>query len=72
VRATIRRWLGIVDPGRGTVTFLPDGLVILGFPQGISQQQSFDVREAWVQRDPAKPFVFPWPVDVVDKRMTWK
>jgi hypothetical protein len=56
---------------RGTLTFLPDGQVILGMPHGASEQMThgaFQALREHLAENTHKAFVFPFLVDVVDKR----
>ena len=60
------------NPNRGTLTFLRDGRVILGFPTHTTAARAFAVREgikAWAERpDHSLVTALPFPVDVTDLR----
>lgn len=57
---------------RGTLTFLADGIVVFGAPHGTTDADVFEVCESirlWQKNgQKGRIVVFPWPVDVVDKR----
>ena len=55
---------------RGTLTFLPDGRIVLGVPHGTTDEEIVYIRRQWEAGtyNKADTIVFPWPVDVVDKR----
>jgi hypothetical protein len=65
------KWPWVRSPeNRGTLTLLPNGIVVLGMPHHSDQETAYNVArgvEEW--RASGKPMVvFPFPVDVVDKR----
>jgi hypothetical protein len=70
MKGILRRWLRL-DEKRGTLTFLPDGSVILGLPENASVAMADGVRRqmsAWLDGNRGSALVFPFPVDVMDLR----
>jgi len=65
----LRRWLGI-ERRRGTLTFFGDGRIILGLPDGATQEEAAMARDRLREylSSSASIVIFPWPVDVVDRR----
>ena len=57
---------------RATLTLLPDGKIILGLPSDTPDDEAFFVAEnirAWRDLPEPKSFlIFPFPIDVVDRR----
>ncbi len=55
---------------RGTLTYLPDGRLIVGLPFGTTDDVAERVGKqvATYVHSPKPLAVFPWPVDVVDLR----
>ena len=67
------KWPWRKDPeNRATLTFLPDGMLILGVPHGTTDEEAHNIQKGlaeWDRNGRDKPLViFPFPVDVVDKR----
>lgn len=63
------KWPWRKEPeNRGTITFLADRIVI-GTPHGVTDADVDYIRRQWEASDEhPHTIVFPWPVDVVDKR----
>ena len=68
------RWPWVKSPeNRGTLTFLPDGRLILGVPAGFDlrpeqAQQLMETLTKWHADPSKKSLILLFPVDVVDGR----
>lgn len=65
-------WQQVVQSNRATLTLLSDGKYILGLPREMTAQEAFHISERlrmWLDAsEPKRLLIFPFPIDVVDKR----
>lgn len=70
LRERIRRWLGVADPHRGTLTIFEDGTMALGCPWGSSGEEIHRAQQRLVEwsQDKTYPLILAFPLDIVDQR----